>query len=215
MKFYSSFAVLAFMASSHAFTTAPNSRRWSVMPTRMSMVESQVDISIPYDAPARLAYDEWCQKYDKTPDEKRYKNFKENYETIAVANVSAKKQARDSGEAAPPELTLNEYADFTEEEYVQMMSSSSSDDSSASTTGNLLGKAVEAAQFQSEASRALSEAADALAEEEEVSSMETEENVCNDSALCSQISRINILFLVLAVGQEAWFGISRRAGAGD
>jgi hypothetical protein len=167
MKFYSSFAVLAFFASSHAFTTTPNARRWSVVQTKMSMVESQVDISVPYDAPARLAYEEWCSKYDKAPDQNRYKNFKENYETIVVANVSAKKQARDLGETAPAELTLNEFADFTEEEYLQMTESSQSENTVS--TGGLLGKAVEAAQVQSEASKALAEAADALAEEEEVS----------------------------------------------
>ena len=144
-------------------------------PTKLSLVDADsssvgVDLSIPYDAPARLAYKEWCEKFNQTPDDQRYKNFKENYETITVANVSAKKQARDTNQALPAELTLNEYGDCTEAEYQQLMSGQSEvqDAPKSMSTGDVLGKAVEAAQSQSAAAQALAEAADALAEEEQV-----------------------------------------------
>lgn len=127
---------------------------------RMSMVQ-ETDVSVPYDAAARLAYDEWRAKFGKGAfDDKRYATFKANYEMITVANVSAKKEARDKGEPVGALMTLNEYGDCTEEEYKAAMQSTS--------TSDLLEKAVEAAESQSEASSALQDAADALAEEEEV-----------------------------------------------
>ena len=134
----------------------------AVFSTAMAAVENDVDISIPYDAAARLAYDEWRQQFDKGDfDEKRYVNFKANYEAIAVANVSAKKRARDSGSEDPvPLMTLNEFGDFTEAEYKQAMSGG---------TKSVLETALESAKVQSEAGTALQDAADALAEEEEVS----------------------------------------------
>jgi hypothetical protein len=61
-------------------------------------------------------------------------------------------------------MSLNEYGDLTEEEYRAAISSGSK----TITTGDVLSKAVENAELQSEASSALSEAADALAEEERV-----------------------------------------------
>lgn len=171
------YSVLAFVLASIAtpaqgFTSnsLPQSST-RLAPTKLSLVDSSsvgVDLSIPYDAPARLAYKEWCEKFGQTPDEQRYKNFKENYETITVANVSAKKQARDKNEAPPSELTLNEYGDCTEAEYQQLMSGQAASVPKSMSTGDVLGKAVEAAQSQSAAAQALAEAADALAEEEQV-----------------------------------------------
>lgn len=122
------------------------------------------DISVPYDAAARLAYDEWCSTYGKKFDEARYQVFKDNYEAITVMNVSAKKAARDSGDKNPPALlALNEYADYTAEEYEAALSGTSSP-----STGDVLGQVADAVESQSAASNALQEAADALAEEEEV-----------------------------------------------
>jgi Cathepsin propeptide inhibitor domain (I29) len=123
------------------------------------------DVSVPYDAGARLAYDEWREQFGKGIfDEKRFKIFKTNYETITVANVSAKKKARDDGTSSLTLMSLNEYGDLTEEEYKQLMSSGSK----TISTDDVLSKAVENAELQSEASSALSEAADAVAEEEKV-----------------------------------------------
>jgi Cathepsin propeptide inhibitor domain (I29) len=137
---------------------------------RLSMVEEAVgsDVSIPYDAAARLAYDEWRAQYNKgTFDEERFANFKNNYETITVANVIAKKRARGSGGTVSVSLlTLNEFGDLSESEYERANRMASSP---PTTTGDVLSKALEAAELQLQASNALGEAADALAEEEQVS----------------------------------------------
>lgn len=129
---------------------------------RSMALEKEVDVSIPYDAAARLAYDEWREQFNKGDfDAERFESFKSNYEAITVANIVAKKEARESGSEEPVALmTLNEYGDYTEEEYNQM---------NGGSTSNVLDQALEAAQSQSEASSALEEAANALAEEEKVS----------------------------------------------
>ena len=133
------------------------------------------DVSVPYDAAARLAYDEWIKSYNKKYDPARYETFRTNYEALCVANVKAARAAREAGDAEPPKkLDLNEYADMTAEEYMAMQRTGgttalqSSDDEEEDSTGDVLGKAVEAAGLQNDASSALAEAADALAEEEEV-----------------------------------------------
>lgn len=125
------------------------------------------DLSIPYDAAARNAYDEWRAQYNKGDfDDARYSSFKSNYEAITVANIVAKKAARDSSADAPRLLTLNEFGDYTAEEYEAMQAGSAE---STAVSGDVLGKAFEAAQSQAGAASALMEAADALAEEGEVS----------------------------------------------
>lgn len=136
----------------------------SVRATSVDMA-TDADISIPYDAAARLAYDNWCKTYGKPSDDARYEVFKANYEAITVMNVSTKKAARESGEDSPSLLALNEYADCTAEEYEAAMNG----EELPASTGDILGQVAEAAESQSAASNALQEAADALAEEEEVS----------------------------------------------
>lgn len=132
-------------------------------------MSTDTDVSIPYDAAARLAYDEWRQQFGKGDfNPVRYEQFKENYESITVSNVIAKKKAREDGDENPFLLALNEYGDFSTEEYEIMMNGGSTSTDEVVSTGDVLGKAVEAAESQSEASSALQEAADALAEEEEV-----------------------------------------------
>lgn len=177
MKFHT--AILALLAvvqpPSHAFLSQPQQRQGGTPRTtvRRSMA-TQVDVQVPYDAAARLAYDEWRAKYDKGDfDQSRYQVFKNNYEAITVANVVAKKKAREEDLEAPALMTLNEFGDCTEEEYKAAMGgereeASSSSSSAPTTTGDVLGKAMDAAQSQSEASNALKDAADALAEDEEV-----------------------------------------------
>ena len=141
------------------------------------------DVSIPYDAAARLAYDEWTKSYNKPYDAARYETFKANYEALTVANVKAAKAAREAGSDEPPKkLDLNEYADMTAEEYMAMQNGGAASSTGGTTalksesteeensTGDVLGQAVEAAGLQNDASSALAEAADALAEEEEVRS---------------------------------------------
>ena len=79
-----------------------------------------------------------------------------------MMNVAAKKKARETGDA-PSLLALNEYADYSVEEFEAEMNKEA-----PASTGDILGSAVEAAESQMAASSALQEAADALAEEEEV-----------------------------------------------
>lgn len=124
------------------------------------------DLSIPYDSAARMAYDQWRRQYNKGDfDEERFASFKANYEAITIANVSAKKVSRDSGSNAPRMLTLNEFGDYTAEEYEAMQAGAAG----SAPSVDVLGKAFQAAQSQAGAATALMEAADALAEEEEVS----------------------------------------------
>eukprot|EP00523_Entomoneis_sp_CCMP467_P000326 CAMPEP_0168746372 /NCGR_PEP_ID=MMETSP0724-20121128/15114_1 /TAXON_ID=265536 /ORGANISM="Amphiprora sp., Strain CCMP467" /LENGTH=952 /DNA_ID=CAMNT_0008794143 /DNA_START=161 /DNA_END=3019 /DNA_ORIENTATION=- len=150
---------MAFVPSSYA----PNGVRGA--PFMSMSVSESVDVKIPYDAAARLAYDEWREQFNKGDfDEARYEVFKTNYEAISVANVVAKKEAREEGSEMPGLMKLNEYGDCTEEEYQAALEAESS---APTSTGDVLGKALDAAQSQSEASSALKEAADALAEEEE------------------------------------------------
>lgn len=164
MKFHT--AVLALLAATTTHAFVPHAQPRTSMVQR-SMVSDEVDLKIPYDAAARLAYDEWRAKYNKGDfDETRYEVFKNNYEAITVANVVAKKKARDEDGDAPALMTLNEFGDYTEEEYKAAMEGGSQ--AKPTTTGDVLGKAMESAQSQSEASSALKDAADALAEDEEV-----------------------------------------------
>lgn len=146
------------------------------------------DVSVPYDAAARLAYKEWIAQYGRPYDESRYQVFQSNYNAITVMNVSAKKAARDASLAGggavtePTLLLLNEYADFTAEEYEAAMSgggaggSSSSSTKDPTSTGDILGEAVASVQTQAAASSALQDAADALAEEEAVSDDNNDDN---------------------------------------
>lgn len=166
-------ALLVLPATTWAFVPTSPVR----LSTRNNMAtkaaEPTTDLTIPYDAAARLAYDEWRAKYKKGDfDQTRYEQFKANYEQITVANVSAKKTAREKGTDTGGLMTMNEYGDFSEEEYRQMM-----EGDSKISTGDVLGKAMDAAKSQEEASSALKDAANALAEEEEVGAPSADEYV--------------------------------------
>jgi hypothetical protein len=156
--------------------------RQSMPSISLSMVEEAVgsDVSIPYDAAARLTYDEWRVQYNKGDfDPNRYLNFKNNYEAITVANVVAKKRARDEPTVSLSLMTLNEFGDLSESEYKLAMQkgSTSIPPSVPTSTGDVLSKALEAAELQVQASTALGEAADALAEEEQVRKLLNQSNL--------------------------------------
>jgi len=136
---------------------------------------NDLDLSIEYDAAAKLAYNEWLTQYEKGEfDEVRYQSFRSNYEALSIANVIASKKARDENNSDElQKLTLNEYADYTVEEYLAMQNgtpeeSSKIDDAIDNDSKGILDVAMESSAAQSEASVAISEAADALAEEEKV-----------------------------------------------
>lgn len=66
------------------------------------------------DDGVRNAYDGWRKQYEKGDfDEVRYEAFKENFEAITAAN-----EANTDG----PTLSLNEFGDFTAEEYQALQS---------------------------------------------------------------------------------------------
>jgi len=138
---------------------------------RFSMVapsDVNADVSIDYDAAAKLAYSDWCDKYNKEANDAKFATFKANYEALTVANVSAAKKALDEETDRPKDLELNEFGDMTEEEYMKMKAGGSTEEEEAPQKG-ALETAMEASIAQSDASNALAEAADALAEEEQVS----------------------------------------------
>jgi hypothetical protein len=69
------------------------------------------DENLPREARVRSAYLDWCKEFGKEGDESRFSQFMSNY--LEMEDFS-----KDSGK----EMTLNAYADFTEEEYVAMTS---------------------------------------------------------------------------------------------
>jgi hypothetical protein len=91
------------------------------------------DVLAPSDIAIRKAYDDWRAKYNKGGfDSARFETFKTNYKAIAEANMKAKAIA---GNGSAPTLTLNEFGDFTAEEYEAMkINSVSSSPSSQSTS---------------------------------------------------------------------------------
>ena len=173
------------LATQHADAFTPPSRpsasvgRNIISMSAPAAAQDVTDVSIPYDAAARLAYNDWCTKFNKKPSDEKFATFKANYETITVANVVAAKESRDNGTERTKDLELNEYGDMTEAEYMAMQSGGAADaaapspapaveEEAAAPEKGALETVMEASAAQSEASSALSEAADALAEEEEV-----------------------------------------------
>jgi hypothetical protein len=132
-----------------------------------SSPSTTVDLSIPYDAAAKLEYESWRQKFNKGDfDEGKYAVFKDNYEALTVANVIAAKEAREGKTDGAKRLELNEYADLSMEEYEIVMSGGSLPVEEKSGE-SVMSQVAAAAASQSEASTALGEAAASLAEEEE------------------------------------------------
>lgn len=57
---------------------------------------TKLNLSVPYDAAARLAYDNWCASNDNAKfNAKAYEQFKRIYEAKAIAEAKSKKLARD------------------------------------------------------------------------------------------------------------------------
>jgi len=80
-------------------------------PAAVSSNSGTVDLSVPYDAAARIAYDEWRAANNKGSfDATKFATFQTNYELVTVANVSAKDKARKAG-VAPTLQSLGADAD--------------------------------------------------------------------------------------------------------
>lgn len=58
--------------------------------------KSKTNLAVPYDAAARLAYDNWCASHDNAKfNSEAYNQFKRIYEAKAIAEAKSKKLARD------------------------------------------------------------------------------------------------------------------------
>ena len=79
--------------------------------------------NIAREARVRDAYLKWCRQYNKEPDESRFPTFSNNF---LMLEQYAKESAK--------EMTLNQYADFTKEEY-EAMQSGGATPSTVSSTG--------------------------------------------------------------------------------
>ena len=139
---------------------------------------TKIDVSIPYDAAARLSFDEWRAKYGKGEfDSNRFETFKANYEAVTVANVIAAKEARElsiaNGEGpaiiSTGRMELNEYADMTLQEYEALQQQpTSNSNTNTKSNGSSIGSAIREAVAQIDvASTALEEASSALLQDEQ------------------------------------------------
>jgi hypothetical protein len=87
----------------------------STTTTTTRTLASKIDLSIPYDSAARLAYDQWRSANGQQQggggggafNEATYKAFQTKYETLTVANVIAKKMERDMAAMEPPKVDLS------------------------------------------------------------------------------------------------------------
>ena len=85
--------LLAAVAAAGAATLRGDGEGESTQKAAPSEPEPEpIDVSIPYDAAVRLAYDEWRSgKFDETD----YQQFKKVYELKCVAEVTASRYARE------------------------------------------------------------------------------------------------------------------------
>ena len=187
----SAVTALLLFSNATAFTAVNPLRR---MPTILSSTatkesgagaETSSDVSVPYDAAARLAYDEWRATYNKGDfDAARFESFRSNYQILTVTNIAAAKKAKDAGEDAPKKLDLNEFADMTFEEYEATNSGGAATEEVAEVEAapqekgvsdvSLMETVMAGSAAQSAASLSLEEAAAALAEEEQVRTVKGE-----------------------------------------
>jgi hypothetical protein len=154
-------AALATLASQNASAFTPY---FLGRASNTRLFSSNTDVSIDYDAAAKLAYDQWRAANGKGDfNQEKYDVFKANYEAITIANVKAAKKARDDGMSIDgiERLELNEFADMTAEDYMAMQGGEEQPVSA-------LDAAMDALAAQDAASDAIVDAAAALAEEEQV-----------------------------------------------
>jgi len=154
---------LAFTPGIHLYPTS-----------NIKAVPNDVDLSIEYDAAAKIAYNQWREEYEKGDfDEDRYQSFKDNYEALTIMNVIGAKKARETGKVSK-RRELNEYADLSTEEYMASKESKRNDvvESNkaidANPSSSVLETAMESSVAQKAASSAIEEAAAALAKEEQM-----------------------------------------------
>ena len=129
---------LAALTADHSIAFTPNSLQkssivgeanniWNVNNVQLyaSGLEASTteEIPFPYDESViKSAYDEWLVAFNKgASDPVRYENYKTNYKTLTVANLTARQDAERQGTPAPTWMSLNEYGDFSMAEYEAVM----------------------------------------------------------------------------------------------
>ena len=85
--------------------------------------EASTSSKFPFsDRQVRYAYDEWRLIYGKGDfDQKRFESFKSNHRTLVMSNLKARDKAVQDGRPMPQWMSLNEYGDYSMEEYEAMM----------------------------------------------------------------------------------------------
>ncbi len=127
-------AVLLAVGSATAFV--PNSCKvghGNVASTTTTCFVSEVDTEgtsastsspkFPFsDRQVRFAYDEWRLIYGKGDfDPVRFNNFKTNHKTLVISNLKAREKAEQDGRPMPQWMSLNEYGDYSIDEYEKML----------------------------------------------------------------------------------------------
>jgi hypothetical protein len=143
-------AVTGFVPNScrnhHGHTLTPE------LPKSTTCFASEVDaeetstIKFPFsDRQVRFAYDEWRLIYDKGDyDAERFKNFKANHKTLTMSNLKAREKSAKDGRPVPQWMSLNEYGDYSLDEYEAMMRGEpvrvNGDQSTSSASANFNGE---------------------------------------------------------------------------
>jgi len=123
-------AALAALATENASAFTPSilsTQRPAFSVLSAAAVENDIDVSIEYDAAAKLAYDQWRESNGKGEfNDAKFEAFKANYVALTVENVKSAKKARDEGSEVSQKLELNEFADMTVAEFQAMQGGSES-----------------------------------------------------------------------------------------
>jgi hypothetical protein len=118
-------AILAVNSSSsfvpHSLSRAPSVGTRSIG-SLQPLFSSSVDVNSLLNEDAIMsAYNEWRNKFGNGAfDPIRFRNFEINYKILTNANIKARGRALAEGRAPPQWLDLNEYGDFSREEYAAM-----------------------------------------------------------------------------------------------
>ena len=115
----------------------PNPRSFSGTPApQEEQLSGNENVLGTPDKWRRKAYDDWRVEFGKGEfDPARYENFKVNYAAIMDANAAAAAEASAKGESAPDPKKLNEYGDFSMDEYELMLSSQGQANSPSTSNG--------------------------------------------------------------------------------
>eukprot|EP00536_Pseudo-nitzschia_multiseries_P001776 jgi/Psemu1/322244/estExt_fgenesh1_pg.C_230002 len=129
-------AIVALLVASSVTAFVPNSHgansklvQNEIIPTSRTALFSSQDSGpssspvFPFtDKEVRFAYDEWRLIYAKGNfDPVRFEQFKRNHRTLILSNLNAREKAARDGRPMPQWMSLNEYGDYSMEEYEAML----------------------------------------------------------------------------------------------